>query len=625
MRDVATFASQPDGARRDDRNIISRLRDWPRNFSFLEICILWYCYVYLTTLILSSFASVNRFSIVLAHVIFAGVTIAFIRVRIQRPALDLSSVTIVFLCVVLFVQGFSSAPNTTDTLAYHLPRVMYWIQAKSAFQSEIFTEHDFMGAFGEYIQLHLYLIADADRLVYVSQWLAFVGAIVASVKIATQLGLPKQARAGTGLLAATVPMALVQASSTQVDLLTAFLFLSSIWFSLELKRRPSMRMICFWSIAISLGVLTKATMLIFGFVSAGMVLAAIYPLRARRTLYLCASGCTLGVLVSPFLIQNELLYHSLLGEHQTAEGVLIYTNEVFSLGSLVSNIVRNLATQVPLPFLADRIQLYITSLHMLLHIDVNDPRTTWYGEQFHVMSVLYPQEDLAANPLQLLLIVFSGLALAIRRVQRNNTIAYLYVAMTIAFCLFSAVLKWQPWHSRLLLPLFLLGTTLSCVVLASKQSWLTAAVWLSTALGILIIAFNVSRPLVSYDALYPLVKGLMVTDAVLPQSVFIKPRRDQYFNARPYWQAPYAVIAGEVASEHPTAVRLDLMDGFEYPFWVLLKEVAPGVRVLPGHNARGGIVYTSKTPRGYWLENCVEAVIARRYACYGPGGDAAPQ
>ena len=116
--------------------------------------------------------------------------------------------------------------------------------------------------------------------------------------------------------------------------------------------------------------------------------------------------------------------------------------------------------------------------------------------------------------------------------------------------------------------------------------------------------------------LYPFVKQLVTTDVAVPQSIFVKPRIDQYFNPRPYWEEPYREISSEVAERGPVAIGIELMDGFEYPFWVLLKQKQPGITILPGLETSQYIFYTAAAPRPYQRQHCIQASTTGTYGCY---------
>jgi hypothetical protein len=637
------------------RKTQSIIPKWVVRVGVLEVAIGWYLYVYLTTLLLSAVHQLDRASVIAAQAIFVTATLATLvhRIRMPRsippasraPAVPSSGgiapsksrathswrgrtdfeshvIVVCILALVLFAQGFFSAPNTTDSMVYHLPRIMHWIQARSVFQTTILNDHDFLGPFGEYIMLHLYLLTNSDRLAFLSQWIAFVGVIVASRRIADRLGVPASLSGVATLLVATVPMAVMQAASTQVDLLTTFLFLVALVFALRCHDQPPRSSAFILSTSVGLGILAKATMFIFGLVPTSIAAPALLAaaVRQRAISYVLIPAAMLGMTLGPFVAQNEVLYGSPLGEHRTPSGVLIYTNETFSLGSIVSNCVRNVLTQLPVPVLSGSFESALIGLHHLIGIDMNDARTTWYGEQFHVQSVLNPQEDLVANPLQVLLIAASGVMLAVSRRRAQRLVIALYVLVIVAFVVFSAVFKWQPWHSRLLLPLLILGTLLSCVVLRSAPRMLIGVAIISTGLAVGLITFNVSRPLISYRPFASVVQQFMVTEVALPASIFTKPRFDQYFNARPYWEGPYVGMAHLVANDGASSIGIELMDGFEYPLWVAVQREMPSVALFPAQTGRfDGMIYTARAPRGEPGETCIPAPRPNTYACYVPG------
>ena len=90
-----------------------------------------------------------------------------------------------------------------------------------------------------------------------------------------------------------------------------------------------------------------------------------------------------------------------------------------------------------------------------LGIDPNDPATTFYGTRFQILP-LRIDEDATGNSLHLLLIAAAILSLTFRKETRNRETVALAAALVAGLILFSAYLRWQPWHMRLHLPLFVL-------------------------------------------------------------------------------------------------------------------------------------------------------------------------
>lgn len=74
-----------------------------------------------------------------------------------------------------------SAPNSADAMAYHLPRVIYWLQQESVqFFPTVYFNQISMPPLAEYAALHTFLVSGGDRLVNLVQLSGFVVAIVAS-------------------------------------------------------------------------------------------------------------------------------------------------------------------------------------------------------------------------------------------------------------------------------------------------------------------------------------------------------------------------------------------------------------------------------------------------------------
>src|SRR6185369_14859946 len=87
--------------------------------------------------------------------------------------------------------------------------------------------------------------------------------------------------------------------------------------------------------------------------------------------------------------------------------------------------------------------------------DVNDRRTTWHVEQFRIQNFPF-NESQTANTWHFLLLLLALVAIVVKPELRRSLWAYA-LAISGAFVLFCAALRWQPWHSRLHIPLFVLS------------------------------------------------------------------------------------------------------------------------------------------------------------------------
>lgn len=129
------------------------------------------------------------------------------------------------LCV-LFALAAASAlayrPNNWDSMTYHLARVAHWIQHRSVedYPTGI-SRQNVLTPGAEYLLLVLQSIAGTDRLANLVQLASWVMLVAAAVPLARSFGASRGAARVGALVVGAAPMAVLQASSTQNDLVAA--------------------------------------------------------------------------------------------------------------------------------------------------------------------------------------------------------------------------------------------------------------------------------------------------------------------------------------------------------------------------------------------------------------------
>ncbi len=133
---------------------------------------------------------------------------------------------LVGLCFVLattFLVAICSPPNNNDSLAYHVSRVVHWIQNRSvAPYPTVIPRQNFMPPWSEYVLLNLSILTWGDQLVNLAQWLAMIGCILGVSRLVSRFGVSLGGQLSSAVFIASLPMAILQSSSTQNDLITAF-------------------------------------------------------------------------------------------------------------------------------------------------------------------------------------------------------------------------------------------------------------------------------------------------------------------------------------------------------------------------------------------------------------------
>jgi len=101
----------------------------------------------------------------------------------------------------------------------------------------------------------------------------------------------------------------------------------------------------------------------------------------------------------------------------------------------------------------------VAGFHHALGIGVNESAYTWGKARFEIRRDQY-DEIHAQSPLQLLLIAAVAIAVMLKPRAARLEVRLLLVSLLTGAVLFCLVLRWQPWHTRLQLPLFVLAGTL---------------------------------------------------------------------------------------------------------------------------------------------------------------------
>ena len=110
-------------------------------------------------------------------------------------------------------------PGTWDSQSYHLPRIEHWIQDGSlAFYRTAIDRQLTMPGLAELLILQLRLLSGGDRLDNLIQWFAGAGAVYLVGRIARALGGSRRGVAFARVVATTLPIGILESSSTQNDL-----------------------------------------------------------------------------------------------------------------------------------------------------------------------------------------------------------------------------------------------------------------------------------------------------------------------------------------------------------------------------------------------------------------------
>src|SRR4030095_3670727 len=190
-----------------------------------------------------------------------------------------------------------------------------------------------------------------------------------------------------------------------------------------------------------------------------------------------------------------------------------------------------------------------------LGVEENDTSVLWPEEQFK--AGLSHHEDLAGNFAHFSLMIASVPLLLL--MKRQKTLLPYSLCLLFGFLMFCFLLRWQPWHSRLHLPVFMMAAPCVAVTidhyLGRRDKIVLWTLLLIQAIPFLIL--NATRPVVGAN------------------SVFTTGRVHQLFVNRPALQAPYQAVASALLSSgcrEAGIMTKGYGDDWEYPLWTLTQD-----------------------------------------------------
>ena len=471
--------------------------------------------------------------------------------------------------------------STNDALDYHLPRVMHWIQNGGvAFYPTAVSRQLNLNPWSEYAITQFLILGGSDAWANLIQWFAFGGTAIGVSLIARELGASQRGQVFAAVFAATIPMAVLQASTAQNDLAEAFWVVVLVYGILRLRNAgsdplpvrarlgPTGLLI---GSALGLAILTKTT----GYVFAAPFLLWLVPIALRRfgwraiRLGLITGAAALALNLGHYL-RNNALYGSPMGPGQESppgQDWGKYTNDVYSWQTLFSNTVRYLALNIGWPGRTGEQTAAITDFLARFGIDASDPRTTWAGQLFNIAAP-HTNEDGAGNLIHLALIGILLVAILVVPALRRVPVVLYAAATVLGFLIFSLLLKWSPWSTRLYLTSFVLFAPVAGLAFGLiRWQWVSrvaAIVLLVGALPFLLYAQH--RPVIGNDFFHPTQRaGAMTSDSSV----------DQLFVTRPQLEADVEAATSFIATTRCADVGLWRFDAAEYPVWSLLGAALP--------------------------------------------------
>ena len=474
------------------------------------------------------------------------------------------------LLLMLFCTALVYPPNNWDSMTYHMARVVYWIENGSvAYFPTVIPQQNLMTPGAEYVILLLQLLSASDFLANFVKFISFYLLVSATPSFLRLLGIRRRIANWGLVLAATLPMGVLQATSTQNDMVASCLGLALCAGALRLwhktvRAKRSRLDIMGLALLCATGYLVKVTAI----------------LAALPFLLMAAMCYGIALIHRPQLWQRQAI-NLLLGMFLVAvvSGPDLYRKRE-AMGSFAD------PWKVTFPLNGEWEAKVISSVvginfHVIptkaFYESIVKPLIDFFG----CRPISQPREpfgnheDLAGNPLHM---IFAGVAILLflfRFPWIPRPARWGVLLVCVSWILLHATLWYQSWISRLQTPVFMLfpcflAAWAPCskvrLVRFSFAAILIVFTMACLCFGIITAARNTSRP-------------LMLTD------FWILDRDSAYYNTFSRPRAQHAAVIETVKRLKAKRVGLVIVNGdYDYPLsWRLYRlgiEVRHAIRDL---------------------------------------------
>jgi hypothetical protein len=388
----------------------------------------------------------------------------------------LACASLALLFAVTLFLALASPPNNADALAYHLPPLRHWLENGTVGHYPTAIDRQLMNhPLDAYLRLPLEALTRSDALFGVVQWLSYVLAAAQAAGIAWLLARDARMAWRAALLCASLPMAVLQASSTQNDLIVTAYALGGVAAMVALLREPGrlpLRRFLLAGASLGLAALTKGTGLVLACLFAPvLVWAAVRPgpLRLERSRGAAAALALLALLGAPPLVRNARTFGTPLPHPMAVPWSALA--DARGPARAIVQITRGLAVQLQ-PILArapigSSLLATHRSMSRALGVADDDPRLTWSADVDFLRRTSPRHEDSAGDPLHLFVDLWTVGAVLFTTRRRDPALVGMVALGVAAFVVLTVPVRFSPWNSRTQLPAMALLTVPAALALGA--------------------------------------------------------------------------------------------------------------------------------------------------------------
>jgi hypothetical protein len=543
----------------------SKSKNW--RLAFILAYVTWSTILLVITEVLSGFNGIRQWVLILIWSLILLACAAGLVLLLKKTPKSLSGLipkdnvarlfgflTLIILLIVLVI-ALIAPPNTWDSLAYHMSRVAHWAQNQSISHFPTGIPRQNSHPPGTEIQiLQFYVITQSDQFSNLVSFFGFLTCILGSGLIADLLGANSRSVYLSSLLAATLPMAIAQASSTKNDLVAAGFAVCAVSLMVWFYENPDLKKLLVTAAAAGLALLTKPTVL--------PVLAVFLPIpilirlwqSARKDRWIKAILCGVIALTivlavnSGFLYRNIQTYDSML----PAETRKVHVTKSSEARTYISGLIKNTSAQLTLP---EPFRSWIERNIINAHIKLG------WQDQIRTFRIPAnrPDESTLGNPVHALA-AFISLCFILSKGKKHPQKVWFGVALVISFLLFSAIFKWHIYISRHQLPWIVMVCPFIGLALTDIQGKKRAII------GVALIGLTIINAL---PALFTLEARPLIADP--SASILTTSRKSALLQNQTDLLENYSAITQAIRSSKCRRIALNLPGNtLEYVLWSYL-------------------------------------------------------
>lgn len=393
--------------------------------------------------------------------------------------------------LIILVLAFLTVPYNWDSMTYHLPRMMQWVQNKSV---EHYAANDVRQlaspVLAEFINVQVYLLSGQRDIFWnmlqavsylINAWIVY--------EIAVKIGCERKYAYLSTLLFMTMPIAFSEALNTQVDLFATLWLLIFVYYYIDLfeadrmvANRDTLRKCLMMGACASLGFLAKPSVDVgMAVLLMGLLVKCIRRADAWRELVKIVL-CVLPVVLLPLIPEWVRNYHtfSALGDPQVGARQLV---GAYAPHYVLVNLIKNFAQNWPNIYLYDSAEWMakiVSIAAVILRVDINAPSISEDGRVYVMSEAPNYNHDSAINPVVVILATLCFIRYVLRgRKSRSAGNHYTLYSMGL-FIVFCAIVRWEPFVTRYMLAYLALlcpmvGYQIQMISYEGKVQWLKQA------------------------------------------------------------------------------------------------------------------------------------------------------